>query len=233
MAEACAPLRAATGRGDRADDRALDHSITYACIETGAHDPLRAALATGSPAAKRGALLALDQMADRLSEPALSQADVSPLCAAEDASVREAAWWVAGRHPDWSAALADKVPALLRQMTTAVATDRAAIATLLAPLAANPAVAGAVAAAIDDDEPAIRDAALEAMRAAHPQTTPPSWVGVLAHLAASPSDRDSPAAAESGAYSRREQDLPGICLARAFEIRKRAFQKHASKLSHR
>jgi putative membrane-bound dehydrogenase-like protein len=198
LAEACAPLLAATGRVDRADDRALDHSITYACIETGAHDPLRAALATGSPAAKRGALLALDQMADRLSEPALSQADVIPLCAAEDASVREAAWWVAGRHPDWSAALADKVPALLRQMTTAVATDRAAIAALLAPLAANPAVAGAVAAAIDDDEPAIRAAALEAMRAAHPQTTPPSWVGVLAHLAASPSDRDSPAAAESG-----------------------------------
>ena len=195
LAEACAPLLAAT---DRVDDRALDHSITYACIETGAPDPLRAALATGSPAAKRGALLALDQMADRLSEPALSQADVIPLCAAEDASVREAAWWVAGRHPDWSAALADKVPALLRQMTTAVATDSAAIAALLAPLAANPAVAGAIAAAIDDDEPAIRAAALDAMRAAHPTATPPSWVGVLAHLAASPSDRDSPAAAESG-----------------------------------
>ena len=83
-------------------------------------------------------------------------------------------------------------------MTTAVATDRAAIAALLAPLAANPAVAGAVAAAIDDDEPAIRAAALDAMHAAHPTATPPSWVGVLAHLAASPSDRDSPAAAESG-----------------------------------
>jgi putative membrane-bound dehydrogenase-like protein len=192
---AAAHLLAATVRDP---DRALDHSITYALIETAAPDPLRTALAAGSPAAKRGALLALDQMADRLSEPSLSQEDVIPLCAAEDASVREAAWWVAGRHPDWSAALADKVPALLRQMTTAVATDRAAIAALLAPLAANPAVAGAVAAAIDDDEPAIRAAALDAMRAAHPTATPPSWVGVLAHLAASPSDRDSPAAAESG-----------------------------------
>ena len=198
LAEACAPLLAATGRVDLADDRALDHSITYALIETAAPDPLRTALATGSPAAKRGALLALDQMADRLSGPALSPEDVIPLCAAEDASVREAAWWVAGRHPDWSAALAHQVPALLRQMTTAVATDRAAIAALLAPLAANPAVAGAVAAAIDDDEPAIRAAALDAMHAAHPTATPPSWVGVLAHLAASPSDRDSPAAAESG-----------------------------------
>jgi putative heme-binding domain-containing protein len=198
LAEACAPLLAATGRVDLADDRALDHSITYACIETAAPDPLRTALATGSPAAKRGALLALDQMADRLLEPALSPKDVIPLCAAEDASVREAAWWVAGRHPDWSAALADKVPALLRQMTTAVATDRAVISALLAPLAANPAVAGAIAAAIDDDEPGIRAAALDAMRAAHPTATPPSWVGVLAHLAASPSDRDSPAAAKSG-----------------------------------
>ena len=198
LAEACAPLLAATGRVDLADDRALDHSITYALIETAAPDPLRTALATGSPAAKRGALLALDQMADRLSGPALSPEDVIPLCAAGDTSVRDAAWWVAGRHPDWSAALAHQVPALLRQMTTAVATDRAAIAALLAPLAANPAVAGAVAAAIDDDEPAIRAAALDAMHAAHPTATPPSWVGVLAHLAASPSDRDSPAAAESG-----------------------------------
>jgi len=198
LAEACAPLLAATGRVDLADDRALDHSITYALIEIAAPEPLRAALAAGTPAAKRGALLALDQMADRLSEPSLLQADVIPLCAAGDTSVREAAWWVAGRHPDWSAALADKVPALLRQMTTASDDERTAIAAVLAPLAANPAVADAIAAAIDDDEAAIRAAALEAMRAARPQTTPPSWVGVLAHLAASPSDRDSAAATESG-----------------------------------
>lgn len=195
LAEACAPLLTAT---DRADDRALDHSITYALIETAAPDPLRTALAVGTPAAKRAALVALDQMAERLSAPALSQADVIPLCADDDTSVRDAAWWVAGRHPDWSAALAEQVPALLRQMTTAVATDRVAIAVLLAPLTANPAVAGAVAAAIDDGEPAIRAAALDAMRAAHPTATPPSWIEVLAHLAASPSDRDSPAAAESG-----------------------------------
>jgi nicotinamidase-related amidase len=49
--------------------------------------------------------------------------------------------------------LADKVPALLRQMTTAVATDRAAIAALLAPRSANPAVAGAVAARAVADVP--------------------------------------------------------------------------------
>jgi putative membrane-bound dehydrogenase-like protein len=195
LADACAPLLAATGR---ADDRALDHSITYACIETAAPAPLRTALAAGTPAAKRAALVALDQMADRLPEPALSQADVIPLCADDDTSVREAAWWVAGRHPDWSAALADKVPALLRQMTTASDDGRMAIAAVLTPLTANPAVADAIAAAIDDDEAAIRAAALDAMRVAHPTATPPSWVGVLAHLAASPSDRDSPAAAESG-----------------------------------
>jgi putative membrane-bound dehydrogenase-like protein len=227
LAEACASLLAATGRVDLADDRALDHSITYALIETAAPDPLRTALATGSPAAKRGALLALDQMADRLSGPALSPEDVIPLCAAEDASVREAAWWVAGRHPDWSAALAHQVPALLRQMTTAVATDRAAIAALLAPLAANPAVAGAVAAAIDDDEPAIRAAALDAMRAAHPTATPPSWVGVLAHLAASPSERDSPAAAESGEAIAVLAGLPLSKEARAV-FRPLAFQIEAA-----
>ena len=196
--EATSRLLGAALRADVAGDRALDHSILYALIETAAPVPLREALATGHPEARRAALVALDQMADRLPEPVLSQQDVIPLCADGDKSVREAAWWVAAHHPDWSAALADQVPALLRQMTTADAADRAAIAAVLAPLAANPAGAGAVAAAIDDDEPAIRAAALDAMRAAHPKTTPPSWVGVLAHLAASPSERDSPAAAESG-----------------------------------
>jgi len=224
LAEACAPLLAATGR---ADDRALDHSITYALIETAAPAPLRTALAVGTPAAKRTALVALDQMADRLPEPALSQADVLPRCADGDTSVREAAWWVAGRHPDWSAALADQVPALLRQMTTAVAKDRGAIAALLAPLAANPAVAAAVAAAIDDDEEAIRAAALEAMRAARPTATPPSWVGVLAHLAASPSERDSAAAAESGEAIAVLAGLPLSKVERAV-FRPLAFQIEAA-----
>ena len=223
-AGACEPLLAAT---DRADDRALDHSITYALIETAAPAPLRTALAAGTPAAKRTALVALDQMADRLPEPALSQADVIPRCADGDTSVREAAWWVAGRHPDWSAALADQVPALLRQMTTAVPTDRGAIAALLAPLAANPAVAGAVAAAIDDDEEAIRAAALEAMRAARPTATPPSWVGVLAHLAASPSERDSAAAAESGEAIAVLAGLPLSKVERAV-FRPLAFQIEAA-----
>jgi putative membrane-bound dehydrogenase-like protein len=226
-AGACEPLLAAATRADRADDRALDHSITYALIETASPAPLRTALEAGSPAAKRAALVALDQMADRLPEPALSRQDVIPLCADGDKSVREAAWWVAAHHPDWSAALADQVPGLLRQMTTADAADRAAIAAVLAPLAANPAVAGAVATAIDDDEAGIRAAALEAMRAAHPQTTPPAWVGVLAHLAASPSDRDSPAAAESGEAIAVLAGLPLSKEARAV-FRPLAFQIEAA-----
>jgi putative membrane-bound dehydrogenase-like protein len=199
VAEACAPLLAATARSDRADDRALDHSITHALIETAAPEALRTPLATGAPAAKRAALLALDQMADRLPSPALGQDDVIPLCAADDRSLRDAAWWVASHHPDWSGALADQVPLLLARMSMAADVERATIAETLAPLAENPDVAGALAAALDGDAPAIRAAALDAMRVARPKAAPPAWVEALARLVARPAERDSEAAFESGA----------------------------------
>ena len=195
---ACAPLLAATGRADRAGDRALDHSITYGLIETAAPAPLLEALATSAPAAKRGALVALDQMADRLATPALSREDVIPLCDADEASVRDAAWWVASHHPDWSGALAGKVPALLERMTTSAPSERMTIAETLAPLAADAAVAGAIAAALDGDAGPIRSAAFDAIRVARPKSSPPSWVAALARLASRPSERDSAAAIESG-----------------------------------
>ncbi len=199
LPEACAPLLAATGRADRADDRALDHSILYALIEIAAPVPLREALTAGSPAATRAALVALDQMADRLPGAVLSRDDVIPLCAVDESSVRDAAWWVAAHHPDWSEALADKVPALLLRMTTADDSERTMIGETLAPLASDTAVAGAIAAAFAGDNAAIRAPALDAMRSARPKSAPPSWVAALSHLASRPAERDSEAAAESGA----------------------------------
>ena len=193
-AEACPPLLAAASR---AVDRALDHSILYALIETAAPEPLRESLAIGHPEARRAALVALDQMADRLAAQALSRDDVIGLCEADEGIVRDAAWWVASHHPDWSDGLADKVPVLLRRMTTADAPERATIAETLASLAANAIVAGAVATALDGDDALIRAAALEAMRSARPKSAPPSWVAALTRLASRPADRGSASAVES------------------------------------
>ena len=191
---ACTPLLAATARDA---DRALDHSILYGLIESASPAPLRDALASGAPAARRAALLALDQMADRLPQPALASADVIPLCESDDARLRDAAWWVASHHADWSAALAAKVPGLLERMLEAEDAD--AIRDTLAALAANDAVATALAAALAADAPpSRRSAALDTLRAARPKGAPQAWVEALSSLAARPSERESAAAAESG-----------------------------------
>ena len=198
LPEACAALLAATGRADRAGDRALDHSILYALIETAAPTPILEALATGHPEAKRAALIALDQMADRLPTAALARDAVIVLCASDDRNVRDAAWWVASHHPDWSDSLADQVRGQLARMVTADPEGRDAIRELLAPFAANGAVADALAAALDGDDPSRRAAALEVMRSARPPSTPPSWPQRLTRLAIRPCERDSAPAAESG-----------------------------------
>lgn len=191
---ACAPLLAATARDA---DRALDHSILFGLIESASPAPLRDALASGTPAERRAALMALDQMADRLPQPALASADVIPLCESDDAKLRDAAWWVASHHADWSAALAAKVPALLDRM--AVADDAGEIRDTLAALAPDETVAAALAAELTPDSPqSRRTAALDTIRAARPKGTPQAWVDALARLATRPSDRDSAAAAESG-----------------------------------
>ncbi|MFM7249405.1 MAG: HEAT repeat domain-containing protein, partial [Planctomycetaceae bacterium] len=197
-ADACGALLAAAGRAAPAVDRALDHSILYALVETAEATPLRAALAAGPPAARRAALLALDQMAARLPAPALSSADVLPLCDADDPGVRDAAWWIASHHADWSGALAGKVPGLLDRLAGSDAAD--ASRELLASLAAGDGVAEALAAQLDAAAPpARRAAALETIRAARPTAAPHVWVEALARLASRPVERGGAAAEESGA----------------------------------
>jgi len=195
-AAAVSPLLAAT---QRPADRALDHSILHALIETAAPGPLRVALGVSSPAIRRAAIVALDQMATRLPHPTLAENDVIPLCAADDPLVRDAAWWVAAHHPQWAGALAGAARELLGRMTSAPAAERTALMALLTPLAGDGAVAGAVAAALTDGDEAVRAAALEVMQGARPKMAPLSWVAALVALAARPAERGSLAAAESGA----------------------------------
>jgi putative membrane-bound dehydrogenase-like protein len=193
--ESAAGAAALLGATGRPADRSLDHSLLYGLIECRQPEPLREALVNGAPHARRAALIALDQMADRLPAAALARDEVIALCDAGDAALREAAWWVASHHPEWSAALAGKVAGQLGRMGRAAGDERAAIAARLAPLAADAAVAGAVAAALEGDDAALRAAALDVMRAARPKGAPASWVAALTRLTAAPTERGTPAAA--------------------------------------
>jgi putative heme-binding domain-containing protein len=83
-------------------DRVLEHSLTYALIEIADRDGTAAGLKSANALTRRAALTAVDQM----SNGRLDAATVASELAAADPRLKETAWWIAGRHPDWGGALA-------------------------------------------------------------------------------------------------------------------------------
>ncbi len=79
-------------------DRFLFHAYTYALLEIGDPVSTREGLAREHPAARAAVLYALEQMPDG----GLREADVAPHFGAADERLREAALFVAARHPEWT-----------------------------------------------------------------------------------------------------------------------------------
>jgi putative membrane-bound dehydrogenase-like protein len=86
-----------------APDRALEHSLTYALIEIGDREATAAGLHSANVRTRRAALTALDQMDGGRLEAKTVAAEL----ATADPAMKETAWWIAGRHPEWGGALAD------------------------------------------------------------------------------------------------------------------------------
>jgi putative membrane-bound dehydrogenase-like protein len=89
-------------RVDSASDRVLEHSLTYAVIEIGDPAATAAGLQSQSSRSRRAALIALDQM----DGGGLKPETVTPLLTSGDPVLKQTAWWIAGRHPDWGKAVA-------------------------------------------------------------------------------------------------------------------------------
>jgi putative membrane-bound dehydrogenase-like protein len=83
-------------------DRALEHSVTYALIEIADPSSTASGLQATSSRARRAALIALDQM----DGGGLKAETVVPMLDSSDPVMNETAWWIAGHHPEWGAALA-------------------------------------------------------------------------------------------------------------------------------
>ncbi|HMC67072.1 MAG TPA: HEAT repeat domain-containing protein, partial [Gemmataceae bacterium] len=83
-------------------DRALEHSLTYALVEIGDRDTVAAGLKSANVLARRAALTALDQMNGGNVDVEAVKADLT----STDVRMKETAWWIAGRHPEWGGALA-------------------------------------------------------------------------------------------------------------------------------
>jgi putative heme-binding domain-containing protein len=74
----------------------LQHSFSYALIESGANKAAKWVLKNWSNAAP-AALIALDQM----DNGGLDAKTVAPMLSSPDPDLKKAAMWVAGHHPDW------------------------------------------------------------------------------------------------------------------------------------
>ncbi len=162
-------------------DRVLEHSLTFALIEIGDPKATAAGLTSTSPSVCRAAMIALDQM----DGGGLGAATVTAQLRATDPRVKEAAWWVASRYPEWAAELS----AALRERLTATATtaERDELVRQLAKLARSPAtqqlLAECVADAAAPAEP--QRLALRAMAAAGLKETPAAWLTALTRALAS------------------------------------------------
>jgi putative membrane-bound dehydrogenase-like protein len=86
---------------DEANDRVLDHSIAYALMSIDANSAAKG-LKYESPKTRRATLAALEQMPDGKLESKYVLAELN----SADAALRETAWWIAGRHPEWGGELA-------------------------------------------------------------------------------------------------------------------------------
>jgi putative heme-binding domain-containing protein len=82
----------------RADDRFIEHAVTYALIELKSPAALLEALQHSNPHISKAALIALDQM----DASPLTSRQVSPFLSASEKTLRGAALWVFSHHPDWS-----------------------------------------------------------------------------------------------------------------------------------
>lgn len=162
-------------------DRALEHSRIFALIEIGQRDTnAKAAIAAGlkesAPKIQRAALIALDQLGAAPLE-AVKVALSSP-----DASMKEAAWWIAVRHPDWGGALAD----ILKQRFSAPLTEaeRAELIDQLARFANAEPVQKFLAERLQDGSAPLelRKLALRAMAGSRVRDVPLAWAAAIVEI---------------------------------------------------
>lgn len=158
-------------------DRGLEHAVTYALIEFGVPQAATSGLGSGFPAARRAAMVALDQIEGNYLPTSPVLAGLGSAVAAD----REVALWVAGHHPEWGGLMARWFRERLRAGSLTEA-EREALTDGLARLAKAPEVRDLIGATLVDPDgpPESHRIALRAMARAGLKTVPVEWVEGLA-----------------------------------------------------
>lgn len=170
-------------------DRGLDHAITYALIEIGDAKATTEFFKLPNPAVRRAALAALEHMPNALDAKfVLAELD------SENADLRDTAWWIAGRHPEWGDKLSDYFKEKLTGTKKLPANERAALADKLVKFAKNDAIQKLLADQLGGEPEGARFA-LGVMARSGLKTLPRAWVVELPARAPKFEDRDTVLAA--------------------------------------
>jgi putative heme-binding domain-containing protein len=164
---------------DGPNDRALDHSLTYALIEIGENDALRQALKADDVHVRRAALVALDQIGAHV-DPQL----IIGILDDSDAALRDSARWIASRHPEWDHELTSFLRSKLAASQSE--TEQAQLVELLSKLAKSPAISQLLIDTLAQSAQFPRSSrlALAAMAASGQKELPATWAKALTELLA-------------------------------------------------
>jgi putative membrane-bound dehydrogenase-like protein len=158
------------------DDRWLEHALIYALIEIGDPKATRRGLADRADAVRRGALVALDQMADG----GLTRDEVAPLLSSTDPATARAAFNIVQKRPGW----AKETFGLLRRWLEEGEGDAARqemLRGLVAAFGNEPEVQDLVAQALRREKtpPALVLLLLETIARQPPERFPSTWAAEL------------------------------------------------------
>ena len=163
----------------QADDRILQHSVTYALIELNEAEATRAGLVSREPRTVGAALVALDQMPSGAIEPK----QVVPLLSSSNDELRQTARWLVTQHTEWGSELAAWFRGQLAaigvadQSPASHATDSEVLESMLVSFTGNSAIQELLADVVRQPESsnAARMMALRAMAAAKLSQPPREW----------------------------------------------------------
>ena len=156
----------------RASDRFHEHAIIFALIQIADRPGVGAALADRSPAVRRGAMVALDQMRGG----DLTADQIVPLLAADDAAVRQEVMLIVATRPQWAAQVAQQLRVALSKARLDEA-DQRGLRSMIVAFASDAGVQTVVTETLraDATPAATRILLLDAIAAAPIETLPTPW----------------------------------------------------------
>lgn len=154
-------------------DRVLEHSLTYALLEIADREKIQAALSSDNNSIRRAALAALEGM-----EGSDLQAKmVTPFLSNADARLKETAWWIAARHPEWASAVTAFLHRRLSAVRELTPEAREELVHHLTRFAGSPSIQKMLADRLNDlaSSDAARSVILRVMARSNLKETPPLW----------------------------------------------------------